>query len=75
MKAGILMALAVAMSTIASNTKGGNDGSFGHGIPDNPRRIIPKGCQVFMIKGFEVIALTRERAYIKLKKKRPDLFF
>jgi len=66
--------MAVMAMTGTLNNNGSNDGSIGHGIPDAPNKIIPKGCKLFNIKGIEVIALTKSRAVKKVKRLRPDLF-
>lgn len=38
------------------------------GLPSNPKKIIPKGCQEFDINGHKIIALSYKRALIKYEK-------
>lgn len=44
------------------------------GIPENPKRIIPNGAQLFTIRGIEVVAISRKRAEDKVRKSHPGLF-
>lgn len=46
-----------------------NDGSIGHGIPDNPKKIIPKGCKEYTYMGITVIATSKKNAIKKINKK------
>ncbi len=74
-----LLAL-VGLAAICSANHSGNSGFSGTnsdnsgGIPENPKRIIPKGAQLFNIHGIEVIALSRKNAYKKVRKSNPELF-
>lgn len=46
-----------------------NDGSLGHGIPDNPKKIIPKGCKEYTYRGVTVISTSEKNAIKKINKR------
>ena len=61
--------LAVAAQADPSGPRTGwNDGSYGHGIPDQPKRVIPKGCKLFRIYGVEIVAISEKSARKKYDK-------
>jgi len=62
------MGLMSSMSFGSNQTSGSNDGSLGHGIPDNPKRVIPNGCKEYEFYGFKVVALSEKRARAKALK-------
>lgn len=45
-----------------------NDGSIGHGIPNNPKKIIPNGCKEYTIRGITVVAISEKSAIKKVNK-------
>lgn len=61
--------LASCMLIIEGKKSNTNDGTYGHGMPDNPIKIIPKGAKEFTYKGITVTALTEKRAINKIEKK------
>lgn len=70
-----LIGLAALTGSFGQHNGPSNRGqSEAGGIPDKPKRIIPKGSQLFTIRGIEVVALSYDRAYDKVKKKHPELF-
>lgn len=46
-----------------------NDGNMGHGIPDKPKKIIPKGCKEYTYKGITVVATSEKKAIDKINKR------
>lgn len=72
-KIGLMLGLASMMAEMSSyhvygkNTST-NDGSIGHGIPDNPKKVIPKGCKEYSIAGVRVIAISEKSAEKKVAK-------
>lgn len=68
-KLSVLAALGMMYAmTESPSSKGTNDGSYGHGIPDIKSKIIPKGCKEFKIHGHTVVALNKKSAFKKVKK-------
>lgn len=66
---GMLLGLAaMSMSMVNSSTKGHNDGSYGHGVPDEKPEIIPNGCQKYTFYGHTVIAISKKSAKKKCAK-------
>jgi hypothetical protein len=73
----ILALMSLGMMTSAMS-KGShfNDGSFGHGVPEQKPKVIPKGCSEYTFYGFTVTALNEKSARkkcIKLSNKKYGL--
>jgi hypothetical protein len=64
---GALMALGL-MSASANTWSGTNDGSLGHGVPDKVKKVIPKGCKEYTMRGETVVATSEKRAWKKIDK-------
>jgi hypothetical protein len=60
---------ALAAMSMSSKVQGGNDGSFGHGIPDEPKRVIPNGCKEYKFYGITVVATSEKKARKKAHKR------
>lgn len=66
---GMLSAMEGASKPYFANTKGDNDGSYGHGMPDKPKKVIPAGCKEYTFSGITVIASSEKSARKKIQKK------
>lgn len=72
MKGKLLSSLALMIGGMfmpASSAKVYEGEKYPGGMPKNPKKIIPKGCQEWDVCGEKILALTYERAYDKYWKR------
>lgn len=66
-----LMALGlIGAMTSYNGIGGGGSVEVKEGKQLKPRRVIPKGCSVFIIEGEEIVALSEKRAIEKFNKRK-----
>lgn len=67
-----LLAMSAMVSSMASgpfSSSGTNDVSINGGIPEKPKKVIPKGCKEYTFSGITVIASSEKSARKKIQKK------